>query len=258
MAERHININGHGLFYEILGEGSNSLIFMHGLCGSHEVWSKNIPAFSKRYRVAAIDMFGHGNSDKEISPKEAFKSMPRAIKGIIEKEKLKNVAVIGHSIAGNVLLSCMEEKIKAKAYVFVDCTFNAAEKIVNSRNKLADTLLNESNIDAAVIKWYKTMMDCNFPKDNDLILSSFKNLSGKWALNFLKTTNFVRKVTQTNLPMLIFESDWLTKDEPERSFAKVLPHADYFHWPVLNHFFFVYEADKFNQILLKFLEKHFD
>jgi len=60
------------LFYEINGKGDNSLIFIHGLCGSHNVWSKNIPAFTSKYRVLAIDMFGHGNSSKDISPKEAF------------------------------------------------------------------------------------------------------------------------------------------------------------------------------------------
>src|SRR3989338_2269269 len=143
MAERHITYKGHELFYEILGEGNDSLIFMHGLCGDHRVWSKNMPAFTGKYRVVAIDVFGHGNSSAKISPKEAFESMQPAIKKIIEKEKLGNVALIGHSIAGNILLSCMEEKIKnVVAYVFVDCTFNAAEKIVNSRNKLADALLD--------------------------------------------------------------------------------------------------------------------
>lgn len=260
MSERHITYRGHELFYEILGEGNDSLIFMHGLCGDHGVWSKNMPAFTGKYRVVAIDIFGHGNSDKEISPKEAFESMPPAINKVIEKEKLGNVALIGHSIAGNILLSCMEEKIKnVVAYVLVDCTFNAAKKIVNSRNKLADALLDNpaDKINPAIMKWYKTMMDSSAsPEDNSLILSSLKNLSGKWALDFLKTTNFVRHAPKSDLPMLIFESDWLTKDEPERSFARILPHADYFHWPVSNHFFFVYEARKFNRILQEFLDKH--
>ena len=260
MTGGYINNKESDLFYETRGKGNNSLIFIHGLCGDHGVWSKNIPAFTSKYRVVAIDVFGHGNSDKEISPKEAFESMSSAIKSLIEKERLRRVALIGHSIAGNILLSCMEEKIKnVIAYVFVDCTFNATERVVNSRNKLADALLKNpaDKINLAVMKWYKTMTDSNAsPEDNKLILSSLKNLNGKWALDFLKTTNFVRHVPKTNLPILIFESDWLTKDEPERSFARVLPHADYFHWPVSNHFFFVYESWKFNRVLQEFLDKH--
>ena len=260
MAEKYLNNNSHNVFYEIQGKGDNSLIFIHGLCGDHRVWSKNIPAFARKYRIIALDMFGHGNSAKDISPKEAFESMPKVIENLIKKERLRRVALIGHSIAGNILLSCIEKKLRnVFSYVFIDCTFNATERVVNSRNKLADTLLANSpnQINIAIMKWYKTMMDINASSDdNDLILSSLKNLDGKWIFNFAKATNFLRKVPQTWLPMIIFESDWLTKEEPERSFARILPHANYSHWSVSNHFFFVYEAEKFNRILQEFLDKH--
>jgi len=254
----YLDYNGYKLFYEIQGQGNNSIIFIHGLCGDHRIWSKNILAFTSRYRVMSIDMFGHGKSSDDISPKTAFESMPTVIEKLIEKEKLQNVILIGHSIAGNILCSCIERNIKnVKGYVFVDCTFNATEKIVNSRNKLADSLLDNpiDKLNSAIITWYKTMMDMNAAaEDNKLILSSLKNLNEKLVLNFLKITNFVRKAPKTNLPVLIFESNWLTKDEPERSFHKILPNAGYCLWPVQNHFFFVYEAPEFNQRLQEFLE----
>lgn len=261
MVQKYLVYNEYKLFYEINGKGDNALIFIHGLCGNHNVWSKNIPAFTGKYRVLAIDMFGHGNSSKNITPKQAFEEMPSVLQSLIKKESLKNVVLIGHSIAGNILLSCIEKNIiDVLAYVFVDCTFNATGKVVNSRNKLADSLLDHSphEINHALVDWYKTMMDMHESKeDNGLILSSLKNLDGTWPLAFLKTTNIIRQVPQTKLPVLIFESDWLTKDQPERSFGKVLPHVDYVKFAVSNHFFFVYEANKFNQMLQEFLEKIF-
>ncbi len=255
----YITHNGYKLFYAIQGQGDRALIFIHGLCGDHRVWSKNIPAFTGNFRTVAMDMFGHGNSSKDISPKEAFESLPLAVTSIIKKEKLKNAVIVGHSIAGNILLNCIEQDIgNVKGYVFVDCAFNANEKVVNSRNQLADSLLNhpKDQLDSAVITWYKTMMDMKAdPKDNELILSAFKNLNAEWALDFLKATNIIRQPPKTNLPVLIFESDWLTKDQSERSFYKVLPKSEYCHFAVLNHFFFVYEAGKFNQRLGEFLKK---
>ncbi|MBI3261250.1 alpha/beta hydrolase [Candidatus Berkelbacteria bacterium] len=257
----YIDNNGYKLFYEIQGQGDLSLIFIHGLCGDHGVWSKNVPAFTNNYRVVTIDMFGHGDSSTDISPKGAFEALPTAVEGLITKEKLQNVVVIGHSIAGNILLSCIEQNIKnVRGYVFVDCAFNASERVVNSRNKLADTLASNptDKLNSAIVNWYKTMMDMNAAsQDNELILSALENLDGNWIIDFLKATNFVRQAPKTNLPVLIFESDWLTKDQPERSFHKVLAHADYSHWPVSNHFFFVYEAPKFNQRLQDFLDKYF-
>lgn len=256
----YIDHNGHKLFYEIQGQGNSSLIFIHGLCGDHRVWSKNVPAFTNNYRVITIDMFGHGDSSTDISPKAAFEALPTAIEHVIAKEKPQNVVVIGHSIAGNILLSCIEQNIKGvREYVFVDCAFNANDRVVNSRNKLANTLANNpaGKLKSAIVDWYKTMMDMNAAvEDNKLILSALEKLDVNWILGFLKATNFVRRPPNTNLPILIFESDWLTKDEPERSFHKILPNADYSHWPVSNHFFFVYQADKFNQQLREFLDRH--
>lgn len=260
MAGKYIINNGYNLFYDVTGNGDNSIIFIHGLCGNHEVWSKNIPAFTGKYKTLAVDMFGHGNSGKGISPKDAFKSMSSAINDIIKKEGLQRAAIVGHSIAGNILLNCMEGGMEnVMAYIFVDCTFNATKGIVNSRNRLADTLLGnpKEQVDDAILKWYRSMMDMNASHgDNEVIISSLKNLDWNWIFNFAKATNFVRKAPRTDIPILIFESDWLTKDEPERSFARALPRATYFHFPASNHFFFVYESGKFNKILQEFLDKN--
>ncbi|MBI5227724.1 alpha/beta hydrolase [Candidatus Micrarchaeota archaeon] len=254
----YVDHNGYELFYEIQGQGNSSIIFIHGLCGDHRVWSKTVSEFRNKYRVVVLDLFGHGNSSSKISPKAAFDAMPGVIEKLIEKENLQSVVLVGHSIVGNILSSCIEAKLNVRGYVFVDCTFNASERVVNSRNKLADSLLANppDKLNSAIIAWYKTMMDMNSnAKDNELILSSFKKLNGNWALNFLKSTNIIRQVPKTSLPMLIFESTWLTKDEPERSFHKVLPQADFSLWQVTNHFFWVYDAPKFNKILKEFLDK---
>ena len=255
-----LEYNTHKLFYESLGEGNNPIIFIHGLCGNHRVWSKNIPAFADNNRVISIDMFGHGDSSNDISPKEAFESLPLALAKLIEQENLQNVVLVGHSIAGNILSSCIEQNIKnVTGYVFIDCAFNATQRVVDSRNKLADTLLGNppDQLHPTVVNWYKTMMDMSAdPKDNELILSALENIDKSWVLNFLKATNIIRQVPKTNLPVLIFETNWLTKDEPERSFYKVMPQADYVHWPVMHHFSFVYEAEKFNKQLQEFLDKY--
>ena len=254
----YLKINGHQLFYETQGKDNNCLIFIHGLCGDHRVWLKNTPSFTNNYQVITIDMFGHGNSSKKNNPQAAFESMPAAISRLIEKEKIKNALLIGHSIAGNILLSCMEQNLNnVKAYVFVDCAFNATKRVVNSRNKLANSLLRypKNQLHSAIENWYKTMMDMSAdPKDNQLILSALKMLKGTWPLDFLKITNFVRKIPPIRLPTLVFESNWLTKDEPERSFKNAFKQEKFVRWPVANHFFFVYQAKKFNQKLKEFLE----
>ncbi|KUJ19461.1 alpha/beta-hydrolase [Mollisia scopiformis] len=49
---------------EVEDEGRDWLVLIHGFTGSGTVWQRNVPAFSKEYRVIVPDLRGHGDSDK--------------------------------------------------------------------------------------------------------------------------------------------------------------------------------------------------
>ncbi|MDP3768367.1 MAG: alpha/beta fold hydrolase [Dehalococcoidia bacterium] len=49
--------------YEAHGAGE-PLVLVHGWCGSRSVWKLQVRAFAERYRVIAVDLRGHGDSDK--------------------------------------------------------------------------------------------------------------------------------------------------------------------------------------------------
>jgi len=44
--------------------GASRVVFVHGLGGSYETWSLNLPAFAERFRICALDLVGAGSSDK--------------------------------------------------------------------------------------------------------------------------------------------------------------------------------------------------
>ena len=250
------------IFYQSEGSSHQGIIFIHGLCGDRRVWTKTIPTFSASYQTIALDLFGHGDSSKDINPQEAFEEMPRVIERLIQRENLDEVVLVGHSIAGNILCECMEKNIdRVKGYVFLDCAWNATQRVVDSRNKLADELmaLPTDEFFPKMKKWYQTMMEMDQPQsDNELILSAIDRLEGKWTMEFLKATNLVRKAPKTNVPTLLFESKWLTKIEPERSFRKAFPNSKLVMGTTPSHFFFVYDPDPFNQKLRSFVDQCFD
>ena len=62
-----LGINNTGIYYEVTGEGE-PLLFIHGLASSSRSWKKQVPFFSRRYRVITFDIRGHGRSDKPIEP----------------------------------------------------------------------------------------------------------------------------------------------------------------------------------------------
>src|SRR5215831_20559223 len=50
--------------YQNYGEGKEAVVFIHGWSCSLKYWKANIPAFVNQSRVIAIDLPGHGESDK--------------------------------------------------------------------------------------------------------------------------------------------------------------------------------------------------
>lgn len=53
--------------YESQGSGT-ALLFLHGIGSSTADWAMQIQEFSKNYRVVALDLRGHGESDKPPGP----------------------------------------------------------------------------------------------------------------------------------------------------------------------------------------------
>lgn len=100
--------DGCSLHYEAYGEeqgegkGQRSpLLLVHGLGSSCEDWEYQIPALSTRYRVIAVDVRGHGRSDK---PRERY-SIPAFaadIEALIEHLQLGPVHLVGLSMGGMI------------------------------------------------------------------------------------------------------------------------------------------------------------
>ena len=60
-----IELNSIELYYEECGTGEEVIILLHGFLSSSKMWADNyVPDLRKRYKVYAIDVRGHGNSNK--------------------------------------------------------------------------------------------------------------------------------------------------------------------------------------------------
>lgn len=94
-------INGIRLRYEIWGVGETPLVLIHGLGSSADDWFLQLPAFAPHYRCIAVDLRGHGLSDK---PAGAY-SMPLFAADVVEL--LREISpgpahVLGLSLGGMV------------------------------------------------------------------------------------------------------------------------------------------------------------
>jgi pimeloyl-ACP methyl ester carboxylesterase len=106
--------------YTDTGTGDTTLLFVHGWCINKTYWADQLPHFEKRYRVVTIDLPGYGMSGKnrKVWNTAAF---GRDIKNVITQLNLKNVVLIGHSMAGDIVLQgALSAPNKVIAIVGVD------------------------------------------------------------------------------------------------------------------------------------------
>jgi pimeloyl-ACP methyl ester carboxylesterase len=83
-----------------------TIVFLHGLGGTQSTWANVLGAFAETYRIAAVDLPGHGSSDKP-SPESTDYSIggiAAKIGELLEKLELAPAVLVGHSLGGATAL----------------------------------------------------------------------------------------------------------------------------------------------------------
>jgi pimeloyl-ACP methyl ester carboxylesterase len=100
LSPRTVRIKGHTLFYVFKGEG-DPIILIHGFGAGLWVWEKQIDFLSRFYRVYALDLIGHGFSDRpriDYTP-EAYVEY---LKGFMDETGIEQATLIGNSMGGGI------------------------------------------------------------------------------------------------------------------------------------------------------------
>lgn len=85
------------------GQGDTTLLFLHGWCIDAMYWKNQVDFFSEEYSVYAIDLPGFGKS-KAKRTSWTIEEYANDVIAFIDIMNLKNVVIIGHSMAGEIML----------------------------------------------------------------------------------------------------------------------------------------------------------
>ncbi len=115
------------------GDGA-TLLFVHGLNIDKSYWSEQVRYFSPDYRVVTIDLPGHGQSGKD-RPHWTLRGYAGDVYTVIKKLDLKNVILIGHSMAGDINLMAATYRPKNIAgFIGID-NFKSAATPLNKKDQ---------------------------------------------------------------------------------------------------------------------------
>jgi pimeloyl-ACP methyl ester carboxylesterase len=260
------NYNNLKLAYEAWGSGEIALLFIHGLGGNKSVWKYQVEFFAPKYRVIAVDLFGHGESDKEVNPTYVPRIDAEAILSLMKNEIRMPYIAVGHSFAGLVLgemINIGDENLKGVA--FVDCTYQGNDSVIERRAAFGNMMLahGDDTIEPETENWYKGLIG---PKasdaDRQMILSSLGRCDLRWLFRSVAGCREYdlkypqRKIpVRNNLPIFVMEADNGVGAEIRKSWVNHFKNAEYYLFEDAHHFFFIVQKDKFNALLDEFSGK---
>ena len=103
--KQHVVMSGTAAIYaEEYGEGY-PVILLHGNGESISCFKGQIPEFSGRYRVIAIDSRGHGKSTHGEEDLHIYQ-MSEDVIAVMDKLEIEKAAIVGFSDGGNIAIRC--------------------------------------------------------------------------------------------------------------------------------------------------------
>ena len=99
---KFLQLHGDRIAYRDEGDGE-VLLLIHGMAGSSETWRSVIPPLSKKFRVVAPDLLGHGHSAK---PRTDYSLGAFAVwlRDFLDELGVSRATVVGHSLGGGVAM----------------------------------------------------------------------------------------------------------------------------------------------------------
>ena len=99
---KFLDLHGDRVAYREAGAGE-ALLLIHGMAGSSATWRAVLPQLSKKYRVVAPDLFGHGESAKPRGD-YSLGAFAAWLRDLLDELGITRATVVGHSLGGGVAM----------------------------------------------------------------------------------------------------------------------------------------------------------
>ena len=255
---RFTKLDGVRIHYVNYGKGSEALVLIHGWTCNIDNWRDNIPDFARRNRVIAIDLPGHGQSDK---PQITYSMdlFARAVDAVLRDAKVKRAVLVGHSM-GTPISRQFYRKYPQKTLAIV----------------IVDGPLRPFGDKALMDRLIAGFRGPNYKEVGNQMLAGLSgpNLSAeareRIKASFLNTPQHVVVSAmegmadasiwgedKINVPVLaIMAKNPFYPPNVEESFRVIAPRMEFHMWEGVGHFIMMERPKEFNEAVLQFLDQN--
>jgi pimeloyl-ACP methyl ester carboxylesterase len=158
-----LNRDDIALAYEEVGAGEPALLLVHCWCGDHTFFNDQVEHFAKSHRVVAMDLRGHGASDKP-DQEYTLDGFVDDLVWLSDQLRVVKPVIVGHSMGGNVALElAARHPDRPAAIVLVDSVVTPSPAFVDAVQPVGEALYGPEYREAAT-----ALMESVFLPTDDL------------------------------------------------------------------------------------------
>ena len=259
------------LYYEDEGQGE-VLVLISGITCSARYWFRQIPVFSKEYRVIAVDNRGTGRSDKPDIPYTA-EMMAADIAGLLDTIGVDTAHVFGHSMGGMIAQHvALDYPDKVWSLILGGTTCGGRKRVQGTLNEaflkfmdpdyLATMSPPEILHEALVFEFTD-----EFIQHNPVLIEQHCNekmqyppapYAGAVQANAVMGHDTCDRLHEIKEPVMVItgDADGLIAPENSQLLASSIPNAELVVLHDVAHSFPIEVAEETNRIVMDFLRKH--
>ena len=103
-AAQDVDVGGTRLRYIQVGEGDRAVVLLHGFGGDKDNWLFNLEPLADGRAVYALDLPGHGESDKRVAD-GSVEGLAATVVGFLDALGIETADLIGHSLGAAVAMA---------------------------------------------------------------------------------------------------------------------------------------------------------
>ncbi len=254
--EKYAQLDTTRIHYVSEGKGKDAIVLVHGWGCRLTHWRDQISDLSKRARVIAVDLPGHGTSDKpEI--KYDMDLFAAAIDAVMKDAGVERAVLVGHSMGTPVVRQFYRKyPQKTLAIVIVDGGLRPFGTKEQREQFMAP--LRGPNYKEANAQMFAAMTATLSDADKERVKISAWNTPQNVLVSAMEAMaeESLYATDKINVPVLaILAKSPFWAADTEQFLRSLAPDLDYQMWDGVSHFLFMDKPKEFNAAVIAFLDK---
>jgi pimeloyl-ACP methyl ester carboxylesterase len=260
-------LDGARVHYVNYGKGSDAIVLVHGWTQSIDSWREQIPDLAQRSRVIALDLPGHGQSDKpEFKNKDNKEPVnynidlfTRAVEAVMRDAKVKRAVLVGHSM-GTPIARQFYRKYpdKTLGIVIADGSLKPFPDRAMMDNLLAS--LRSPRYEDSLDQMFTGMMGPGLSAEARERINSSTAKTPQYVLVSAMASMMNDALwgdDKMNVPVLaIMAKTAFFPPNLEEIYGTLAPNLEFHQWEGVGHFVMTEKPKEFNQTVLAWLDKN--